>query len=114
MPDPNSIIQAADHASMQTSTWWVAALGIIMVVATGLLIKWFVKTYEDLAKHHEDVMQNMISQQQKTISELAAVLAKNTDALNGCQAALHEHAIRQVDCARLQEELRRTIPRLTV
>ena len=107
MPDPNSVIQAADHASMQTPTWWVAILIIVLLVSAVLLIKWFVKTYEDLAKHHEDVMQNMLTQQQKTISELAGVLAKNTEALNGCREALHEHALRQVDCSRLQDELRK-------
>lgn len=112
MLDPTTVTQTADHAAMQTPTWWVAALIIILLVATVLLIKWFVKTYEDLAKHHEDVMQTMISQQQKTISDLATVLAKNTDALNGCREALHEHALRQVECARLQDELRRTIPRV--
>lgn len=108
----DAVTKTADHAALQTPTWWVAALLVILLIATVLLIKWFVRTYEDLAKHHEEVMQNMIIQQQKTISELATVLAKNTDALNGCREALHEHALRQVYCARLQDELRRTIPRV--
>lgn len=115
----NAATKAADHAAMQTPTWWVAIMGIVLLVAAAFMIRWFINTYESLAKGHETMMQQIIQQQQKTISELAAVLTKNTEALarntqalDGCRDALQVQTTRQMDCARIQDEFRRIVPRL--
>lgn len=115
----DAVTKAADHAAAQNDRWLMVFLGAVVLVGAYFLIKWFIRTYEALAKGHETMMQQIIQQQQKTISELAAVLtknsealSKNTEALDGCRDALQVQITRQMDCARIQDEFRRIMPRL--
>ncbi len=116
MAEISRIAQAADYVSRQSDRWLFIGLLLVFGVVLWYVSRYFVRRDEELMAdfkaatvRYENSLREITNSQQKTITDLAVVLARNTEALQGCMTEMQKQGARQADCLRIQDEFRRMV-----